>query len=157
VAIKVCVMPLRNNRTEADVEAFLERLETLLGFRPDWDEGGPVRSATVFSVDGFSSPFLRARAWSYRLKLPRLCALEMPQVWLPVEFDPAFQFAPPWNPDGQVSVASSPRLGEELEQLLEKIAEEDRPDLADTGQVAGRLREIAALSVEHRAPVIVEG
>lgn len=173
MGIAVYVMPLganlrgdfqpvsapRARRSAADVDAamesFLGRLESLLGFRPEWDDEGPLRSATMFSVDGFSSPFLQARSWAYRLKLPRLCALELPQVWLPVEFEPAFHFAAPWNPDADLSVASSPRLQEELTRLLEEM--EERPDLEGTGQVADRLRGIAALSVEHRLPAIIEG
>lgn len=173
MGIAVYVMPLganlrgdfqpvstpRARRSEAEVDAavesFLERLETLLGFRPEWHDEGPLRSATVFSVDGFSGPFLQARSWAYRLKLPRLCALEMPQVWLPVEFEPAFHFAAPWNPDADLSVASSFRLRDDLNRLLEEM--EERPELAGTAQVADRLRGIAALSVEHRLPAIIEG
>jgi hypothetical protein len=171
VGVSVFVMPLgtnlrgnfqapgmtRRRRSEEEVEAALEafraRLETLLGFRPEWDEEGPVRSAMIFSVDAFSLPFQRARAWSSRLKLPRLCALELPQIWLPVDFDPAFHIDSPW----EVSVASSARLQKELERLLAEMAVAEGADLGETCRVADRLRQIAELSAEHRVPVIIEG
>jgi hypothetical protein len=141
---------------QADVGAFEEQLERLLEFRPDWDEEGPVRSATIFSLDGFSAPFLQARQWAYRLKLPLLGALEPPQIWIPAEFEPVVHLAPHWNPETEVAVVSSQRLKAELERLLEAIAGEERADLADACQVTDRLRGIAALSVEHLVPVIVE-
>src|SRR6185503_7377695 len=71
---------------ERAVELLGQTLERLLTFRPEWDETGPARSATVFSLDGFSLPFLLARRWGYRLKLPCLQVLEPPQIWLPVDF-----------------------------------------------------------------------
>ena len=151
----------RKRRSEEDVQAALEafgaRLESLLGFRPEWDEDGPVRSATMFSVDGFSLPFVRARSWSTRVKLPRLCALELPQVWLPSDFEPVFQIDAPWSPGSEVSVASSHRLRGELDRLLAEMAGMDLPDLPETVRVADRLRESAALGIEHRVPVIIEG
>jgi hypothetical protein len=150
----------RQRRSEADVrlalDSFRSRLETL-GVVPDWDEEGPVRSATMFSVDAFSLPFLRARSWSTRLNLPRLCALDLPQIWIPSDFEPVFQIDAPWNPGTEISVASSVRLQEDLEGLLAEMAVAEGADLGETCQVAARLRQIAGLGVEHRAPVIVEG
>lgn len=180
MGVSVTVMPLRTNlrgdfepawgdprvrRTELQardaVEAFLARLEGLLGFRPDWDDEGPVRSATVFSADGFDRPFLQARRWSYRLKLPRLSALEIPQIWLPADFEPAFRFEAPWSPGAELGVASSPRLLGELELLMNALAEdparEETAEFAETGRLAARLRAIAGQSVEHGLPAIVEG
>jgi len=138
-------------------DAFMEQLEGMLTFRPEWDEEGPVQSATIFSLEGFSGPFLQARAQAYRRRLPILCSLEPPQIWIPAEFDPVLHLAAPWNPERETTVASIPRLKLELERLSEWIAEEDRPDLAEVHQVTNRLRAIAILSVEHRVPVIVEG
>ena len=175
MGVSVFVMPLgtnlrgnfqvpgmtRRRRSEEEVRAHLDsfrsRLETLLGAVPDWDEDGPVRSATMFSVDGFSLPFLRARSWSTRRNLPRLCALDLPQIWLPSDFEPVFQIDAPWNPGTEISVASSVRLQQDLEGLLEEASVEEGADLGETCQVAARLRQIAGLGVEHRAPVIVEG
>jgi len=175
VGISVFVMPLgtnlrgnfhapgmtRKRRSEEEVRAaldsFLSRLEALLGVRPEWDEEGPVRSATMFSVDGFSLPFLRARSWSTHVNLPRLCAMDLPQIWLPSEFEPVFQIDAPGNPGTEVSVASSVGLQQDLERLLAEIAGAEGADLAETYRVADRLRQIAGLGVEHRMPVIVEG
>jgi hypothetical protein len=151
----------RIRRSDEEVDRSLEslgaQLEGLLGFRPEWDENGSARSATIFSLDGFSSPFLQARQWAYRLKLPILCALELPQIWIPALFEAALHLAPPWNPETELTVASSTRLNAELERLLEAIAGEERADLTEARQVADRLRGIAALSIEHRVPVIIEG
>jgi hypothetical protein len=150
----------RRRRSDEEVQraidAFKDHLERLLAFRPEWDDEGPVRSATIFSVDGFSAPFQLARQWGYRLKLPLLCALEPPQIWMPAGFEPVLHLAPSWNPESQVALASSMRLCEELERLVDAIAVEERSDLAEAGQVADRLRGIAALGVEQRVPVIVE-
>lgn len=175
MGVSVFVMPLgtnlrgnfqapgltRKRRSEEDVQSALEafgaRLESLLGVRPEWDEDGPVRSATMFSVDGFSLPFLRARSWTTRVSLPRLCAMELPQIWIPSDFEPAFQVDAPWSPGTEVSVASSMRVRQDLERLLEELAEGEGPEIAETLRVADRLRQIAELGLEHRAPVIVEG
>jgi len=176
VSVFVFVMPLgtnlrgnfqapgmtRRRRSEEEVrpalDSFMSRLEALLGVRPEWDEEGPVRSATMFSVEGFSLPFLRARAWSTRLNLPRLCAMDLPQIWIPSDFEPTFQVDAPWNPGTEVSVASSSRLQLDLERLLAEMAgEEEGADLAETYRVADRLRQIAGLGMEHRMPVIIEG
>src|SRR4029077_8191483 len=52
----------RRRRSAEDAErlrdGLLTQLEPLLGRRPDWDEDGPARSATAFSVYSFSLPFL---------------------------------------------------------------------------------------------------
>ncbi len=138
------------------VEALGAMLERALAFRPEWDESGPARSATVFSVDGFFAPFLEARRRSYRQKLPLLSALEPPQIWIPPGFDGALPFPAPWNPPGEWTVASAPRLHAELRRLLEAIEGEERPDLEETRQIGGRLLEIAALGIRHDVPVIVE-
>lgn len=139
------------------VEAFRDQLERLLAFRPEWDEEGAVRGTKVFSLENFASPFEYARSQAYRRRLPVLCALEAPQIWLPAEFEPVFQLAPPWNSESKLSLASTVRVASELERLGEWIAEGDREDLAEARQVAGHLRGLAALGLEHRAPVIVEG
>jgi hypothetical protein len=139
------------------VEAFRKQLEQFIPRLPEWDESGPARTATTFSLEGFSLPFLLARQWAHRLKLPRLGRLEPPQIWLPAEFEPAFNLPVPWSPDARWLVASSPGLRSELLRLLRAIEQEGRPELGETHRVAGRLIEIAALGVEHDAPVIVEG
>jgi len=138
------------------VEGLQAVVERALAFRPEWDEAGPARSATVFSVDGFFAPFLEARRRSYRQKLPLLSALEPPQIWIPPEFDGVLPFPAPWNPPADWSVASAPRLHSELRRLLEAIEEDERPDLEETRRSAGRLLEIAALGIQHDVPVIVE-
>jgi hypothetical protein len=138
------------------LEAFGDQMEKLLAFRPACDGQGAVQSATVFSLDGFSLPFLLARQWGYRLKLPRLGALEASQIWMPEEFEPAIRLAPPWNPESELGVASSPRLCDELARLLAAIESEDRPDLLETHRVTERLHAIAARGLEHDLPVIVE-
>jgi hypothetical protein len=147
-------------RTDDEVrrglDAFGERMERLLAFRPDWDEAGPIRSATIFSLDGFVLPFELARRWAYRIKLPRLCALEPPQIWLPGDFDPAFRFAAPWNPDSEVSVASCGGIHQDLERILHAVEGEERPDLEETAKVAQNLLKAAAAALEHDVPVIVE-
>jgi hypothetical protein len=181
MSVAVCVMPLRaylsgaiqriwdgglrppsiRRRTVEEVrghvDAFRDQLEKLLAFRPEWDEEGSARLAKVFSLDNFAGPFQYARSQAYRRRLPVLCGLEAPQLWLPVDFEPVFQVAPPWNPESTLSLASTVRLVAELERLCEWIAEEDREDLAEPRHVAEQLRELAALGVEHRTPVIVEG
>jgi len=152
--------PAGPQRSPEEVRRGLEALEThverALAIRPRWDESGPARSATVFSVDGFFAPFLEARRRAYRQKLPLLSVLEPPQIWIPAEFDAALPFPAPWNPPGKWTVASAPRLHAELLRLLGAIEEDQRPDLEETRRVSGRLAEIAALGVEHDVPVIVE-
>jgi hypothetical protein len=147
----------RTRRTDAEAadarDSLLRRLDGLLGFRPDWEDAGPVRSATVFSADGFARPFLQARSWSYRLKLPRLCSLELPQIWIPRDFDPVFHVAAPWASEVELSVASASGVRDELDRLMAAMEEE----FDETRQVADRLRGIAAQGVEHGLPVIVEG
>ncbi|MBI3854140.1 MAG: hypothetical protein HY293_00450 [Planctomycetes bacterium] len=153
--------PSMRRRTAEEVrlgfDAFGEQLGRLLAVRPDWDEEAPFRAALTFSLEHFAGPFLYARSQAYRRRLPILCALEAPQIWIPADFEPVFQVAPPWDPEKELTVASSPRLKSELERLAEWIDEEDREDLAEAGHVAGRLREFASLGIEHRTPVIVEG
>jgi len=138
------------------LDAFRDQLEGLLAFRPDWDEEGPARGAKVFSLDSFAGPFEYARSQAYRRRLPVLCALEAPQIWLPVEFEPVFQVTLPWRSESTTSLASTARVASELERLCEWIAEEDREDLAGARHVAEQLRGLASLGLEHRAPVIVE-
>ena len=170
--------PSRQRRSEEDVhrglEAFQARLESLLGSRPDWDESGPIRSATTMSAGGFARPFLRARQWSYRLALPRLCALEPPQIWIPAAFDSVLQVAAPWSEEVELAVVSSAGVEGELRRLLEALEREpsmeELQELPEGTPITGlladyyadllttrKLREIAALSEEHAAPVIIEG
>ena len=123
--------------------------------------GRSPRAAAVFSAEGFAGPFLLARRWSYRLRLPLLASLEPPAVLLPLEFDPALHVASPWIPDGELMVASSARLLAEMERLLNEVpvessAEEQR-EIAGVHQVAKRLRGIVQSGVEHRVPVIIDG
>ena len=181
MSVAVCVMPLRaylggtlqriwggglqppsiRRRTVEEVrghvEAFQDQLEKLLAFRPEWDEESPARDAKIFSLDNFAGPFQYARSQAYRRRLPVLCGLEAPQVWLPVEFEPVFQVAPPWDPESRLSLASMIRVGTELDRLCEWMGEEDREDLAAPRQVAEQLRTMAALGLQHHTPVIVEG
>ena len=138
------------------LERFRENLDRLVVPRAEWDEDGPARSATIFSLEGFSRPVELAQRWSYRLKLPRLGALEPPQIWLPVEFDPVFRIAAPWKPESEVTVASSASVLADLVRLEEAILKEERPELEETERVAQRLRESAELGLRHRAPVILE-
>lgn len=145
------------DEVRAALDAFGESLDRVLAFRPEWDEAGPARSATIFSLDGFALPFQLAQRWAYKLKLPRLCALEPPQIWLPAEFEPTLRLAAPWKPESEVTVASSSGVQEELGRLLTAIQGEERPDLDETERVARRLCESAAQGLEHQSPVIVEG
>jgi hypothetical protein len=140
-----------------DVDAFRDQLEKLVAFRPEWDEEGPARDAKVFSLDNFAGPFQYARSQAYRRRLPVLCGLEAPQLWLPVEFEPVFEVAPPWNPESRLGLASAVRVAAELERLGEWMAEEDREDLAGPRHVAEQLRGLAVLGLQHRTPVVVEG
>ncbi len=154
----------RRRRSQADAEqlcdGLITQLEPLLGRRPDWDEDGPARSATAFSVDSFSLPFLLARRWSYRLKLPQLSVLEGTQLWIPATFESAFHLAPPWNEEGELAVASLSRVGSELDRLLEALHAEESLEAAELRRafdVGQRLRALAASAEEARAPLIVEG
>lgn len=138
------------------LESFGDHLERVLAFRPGWDESGPVRSAHVFSASGFAGPFLLARRWSYRLNFPRLSTLEPPQIWLPADFEPVVRLAAPWNPETEVGVASSVRIGGELDLLLrEPLGELEQAEHYEDLQVAARLGDIARAAFEHRAPVIL--
>ena len=154
----------RRRRTAEDAErlrdGLLTQLEPLLGRRPEWDEDGPARSATAFSVYSFSLPFLLARRWSYRFKLPQLSALEGTQLWIPAAFDTLLHLSPPWNEEGELAVASLPRLGAELNRLLEALEAEESlegAELLGAFQVGQRLRALAASAEEVCAPLIVEG
>jgi hypothetical protein len=141
-------------------DEFVSRLEPLIGSRPDWDEDGPARSATAFSLHAFSLPFLQARRWSYRMKLPQLSVLETPQIWIPPGFDSALHLESLWSEDGELMVGSLPRVKEELDRLLGALAEEEAgnwAELRDVAGVAGALRELAATGLAFAAPVIVEG
>jgi len=141
-------------------DEFLARLESLLGRRPDWDESGPARSATAFSVHSFSLPFLQARRWAYRLKLPQLSVLESPQIWIPVEFEGVLRLDSLWNDDGELMVGSLPCLASDLDCLLEALAQEgtgDWAELRDVARVGGALRTLAAEGIDSNTPVIVEG
>lgn len=139
------------------VEALRDRLEGLLPLRPDWNDSGPARSATVFSLDGFSLPFDLAHRWAYRLRLPRLGTLDFPKFWLPVDFDPMFRLPAPWDEETEITVASAGSVATDLVHLIEAIRVEERPDLVSAGQVAARLHGIATSGVEHGTPVIIEG
>ena len=141
-------------------DEFLSRLETLIGSRPDWDEGGPARRATAFSVHAFSLPFLQARRWSYRMKLPQLGVLETPQIWIPAAFDSVLHLQPPWSEEGELMVGSLPRVASELERLLEALGEDESEAWAELREVAGvgrALGELVTAGIEFDAPVIVEG
>jgi hypothetical protein len=144
-------LPLLRSPEEVEgaVAALLDRLEQLLAFRPTWDDSGPVRSATVFSLEGFSAPFLDARRRGAR-KLPLLRGLEPPQIWIPPEFEPAFRIETPWSPGIPWVVASAPRLHAELVRLLEEI------DVDEVRRVTLRLLEILKEGIENDQPVIVE-
>jgi len=146
--------PVPQGRPPEDVECavavLLDRLEQLLAFRPAWDDSGPVRSATVFSLDGFSAPFLEARQRGAR-KLPLLRSLEPPQVWIPPDFEPAFRIEAPWAPGSEWGVASAPRVHAELTRLLGEIERDE------TRQVTLRLLDILKQGIENDQPVIIEG
>lgn len=136
---------------------FGELLDRLLPSQPELSDTGPALSATIYSVEGFARPFDLAQRWSYRLKLPRLCALwEPPQIWLPWEFEHAFRVAAPWRPESEVAVASAAGVFAELERLQAEILKAENPELDETDRVAGQLRASAALAVEHGMPAIVE-
>lgn len=129
------------------IEELRTTLDSLLAFRPTWNDEGGLRSATAFSFEGFSRPFELARQG---LKLPRLRVLEPPQIWLPVEFEPVFRIAAPWNPETKVQVASCEGVRGELARLVPEI--QDREALG----AAKRLLTIAEEAVEAGLPVIIE-
>jgi hypothetical protein len=141
-------------------EELLSRIEPRIGRRPAWDDEGPARSATAFSVHAFSLPFLQARRWAYRMKLPQLGELETPQIWIPADFDPAFRLEPPWDDGGELMIGSLPRIRAELDQLLEGLTKEDEEgdwsELREVAKVGRSLRHLAATGLEHDVPVIVE-
>jgi len=141
-------------------DEFLSRLESLIGNRPDWDESGPPRRATAFSAHAFSLPFLQARRWSYRMKLPQLGVLESPQIWIPSAFDPVFHLPSPWSEEGELMVGSLPRLKSELDRLLEALGESESEAWAELREVAAvgkALGELVTAGIQFDAPVIVEG
>jgi len=141
-------------------DGLISALEPLLGVRPDWDEDGPARSATAFSVEAFSLPFLLARRWAYRLRLPQLSLLEGTQLWIPPAFEPVHSLAPPWNEEGELAVASLPRLREELARLGDAVDAEESRDAAElrgAATVGRKLMALAASAEEARTPLIVEG
>jgi len=138
------------------LERFREELDRLIVPRAEWNETGDALSATIFSLEAFSRPVELAQQWSYRLRLPRLLALEPPQIWLPVDFDPVFRIAAPWKPESEVTVASSAAVQADVVRLLQAILKEERPELDETERVAQRLRESAEVSLLSRAPVILE-
>ena len=152
--------PRGPTRTPDEVQRAMDSLEATLALvlpvLPEWDESGPNRLATVFSIDGFFGPFLEARRRAYRQKMPLLAALEPPQLWLPQEFDPAIPLQAPWKESGEWVAVSAPRVHAELVRLLVAMEEDERPDLEETRRVTEKLIAIAKLGVEHDTPVIVE-
>jgi hypothetical protein len=173
--------PKTHRRSEEEVHSAVETFRAELATQAavgsdgsDWDEEGPVRSASTLSYDSFVGPCQRALRWSYRLKLPRLCEMIPPQLWIPFRFGPTVRVKAPWNPDAQIAVASSPGIVEEFDRMLEWMVQdplmEELEGLSDgsilTGllsdfhgelETARHLRRIAAQGVLHRVPVIVEG
>lgn len=151
----------RPRRSPEDAERLRDSLlAPLLAGGPDWDESGPAQSATAFSVDAFSLPFLLARRWSYRLKLPALGALEGTQLWIPAVFETVVQVVPPWSDEGELSLASLPRVQSELDRLLDALRAEESLEAAELRgafEVGRRLRDLAASASDVRMPVIVEG
>ena len=153
----------RRRRSPEDADQLAESLrsglEPLIGRRPEWNEEGSPQAALALGAHSFSLPFLLARRWAYRLKLPNLCALEGVQLWIPEPFESALRILPPWSEDETLMAASLPRVMSELQRLREGIeAEEDPeiPEVRDGYQVAGRLGEVVAKAAEAGMPVIVE-
>lgn len=139
-------------------DSLLAALEPLIGRRPAWDEDAPARAALALGAHSFSLPFLLARRWSYRLKLPTLCALEGFQLWIPEPFEEALRVPSPWS-DETVMVASLQRLTAELARLREHMEAEESPEVPevrDGYQVAGRLLDAANEAAATGLPVIVE-
>lgn len=154
----------RRRRTDEEAvalrESLLESLAPLIGSHPEWNESGPARSALALSAESLALPFLLARRWFYRVKMPRLAALEGPQVWLPPLFETVPSLLPPWSEEDPLMVASLPRVKSDLELLLETLRSEESleaPDLQGAFQVGRRLLEVAADAAEAGMPVIVEG
>jgi hypothetical protein len=141
-------------------DEFLSRMESLLGRRPEWDESGPVLSATTFSAHAFSLPFLQARRWAYKMKVPQLNVLEATQLWIPSAFDQVLTVSSLWSDEGEVMVGSLPRLKSELDTLLQALEGEEAGDWAELREVskaARSIREAVSTALDHRVPVIVEG
>ncbi|HZF00008.1 MAG TPA: hypothetical protein VE981_23570 [Planctomycetota bacterium] len=151
---------LRRSGEEAEElrEEFLERMESLLGRRPDWDDSGPARSATAFSAHAFSLPFLQARRWSYKVKLPQLSVLEAAQIWIPDAFESIFHMTSPWSDDEELMIASLPQVRTELDRLLEGLdVGEGWEEYREIAQAARALRGAAESAIGHNVPLIVEG
>ena len=141
-------------------DELLARMESVIGRRPEWDEDGPARSATAFSVHAFSLPFLQARRWAYRMSLPQLGLLESTQIWIPADFDAAVPLEAPWDAGGELLIGSLPRVRAELEQLLDGLTREeeegDWAELREVAKVCRALRHVASTGIESGIPVIVE-
>ncbi|HLY08265.1 MAG TPA: hypothetical protein VKW04_03060 [Planctomycetota bacterium] len=155
----------RRRQSSEDAERlrdeFVSQLEPLIGRRPEWNEGGPARSATAFSVHAFSLPFLQARRWAYRMRLPQLSVLETPQIWIPPVFEPVLRLDSWWGDGGDLLVGSLPRIRSELDRLLEALAREeaagDWAELRELARVGEALRDLAGAGIEADLPVIVDG
>lgn len=156
------------------LRAFLKRVGTFVTTPLEWDEESSHRSATSMSYGSFGSARRRAQQWAYKVNLPRLQAMEAPQIWLPVPFEPTIRIVAPWDEDSEVRVVSAPGLLSELARLTALMAEDPvmeelrswPPGTMLTGAVAeldsemssqATLRRIAESSLQHRVPVIVEG
>lgn len=154
--------PPRRRREQVVVdlrESLLSSLQPVIGRPPEWDESGSPQMALALSAHSFSLPFLLARRWSYRLKLPNLCALEGAQLWIPESFESALSVTPPWSEEETLMVASLPQVSTELARLRDHLEAEESleaPEVQDGFHIAGRLREAAAKATAMRMPVIVE-
>lgn len=140
-------------------DSLLGALEPLIGRRPEWDEEAPARAALALSGHSFSLPFLLARRWSYRMKLPTLCSLEGFQLWIPESFEQALRVPSPWSEE-TVMVASLQRVTSELGRLRDHIEAEESPEIPeirDGFKVAGRLLDAANEAAATGLPVIIEG
>jgi hypothetical protein len=170
--------PPRPRRSEDDVRDWIRAFRVAgldsLGFTPEWDGDGPVLAAVTMSYSGFAGPALAARRYAARLRGELLRSLEPPVILLPEAFDELREFPSPDGEDDVIAVGSSARLEEELgglQSMLENDPKmEELAGLCDGSVVTGllydfhqemevtrRLRGLAALSLEHRLPVIVEG
>ncbi len=164
----------REKEVAAAIGDFRKRVGSFVTAPLEWDEESPFRSATTMSYSSYGSPRRRAQQWAYKVNLPRLQAMEAPQLWLPVPFEPTIRIIAPWNEDSEIRVVSSRGLLTELDKLAklmtaDPLMEELKAwpgDTALSGEVAAfdseldattRLRRIANSSLEHRVPVIVEG
>lgn len=155
------------------VEEFRQRLSAFVTAPLDWDEEAEFRSATTMSYGSYGNPRSRAQQWTYRMSLPRLQAMEAPQIWLPVPFEPTIRIAAPWDEEGEVRVVSSAGLASELDRLSRLMDEDplmEELKASEGGIVSApvaefddqldsirQLRRIAESSLRHRLPVIVEG